>query len=627
LDDVQARRQQKIKYKWIVFSDNQYRSNQLVEQLKKEGHYVISVLKGNSFSKLSEDLYTVCPYKKLDYELLFTELEQKRLLPDKIIHAWSLNPVQESNLGIERVEHAIQQGYYSLLYISQSIAKCSYEGSLQIVVLTERMYDVTGTEKSLRPELAPILGFTKICNLEFTNMNCRIIDFDLDSDYSYVDAVLTECFSSANDMIVAYRGRHRWLQTMIQRRFEKVDMMKNKLREGGVYLITGGLGGIGLSIAKYLAKKVPGIKLVLLGRSEFPPRDQWDEHLTHEDERKAHVISSLLEMENYGSENMIISSDVANEAEMSKVIRDVKARFGTINGVIHAAGIADYLGVMVNRKKEANDEILAPKIKGTLVLDSLLKDEPLDFFVLCSSIGNVAYHMKFGQSGYNAANEFLDAFANYKNSLGGVYTVSINWPDWQEVGMSLESAEIWARQFNLDLNTVLNEGMSVEEGLEVFQRVVNSNHQQVIASPTDLHWKLTHEASYYNQLLERGSENRIKQDRSNLMATYSPPTNEIEQKLSELWKNMFGLEQIGIYDNFFDLGISSLDLVRVNAKLKELFNRDVPIIALYEHTSIHALSEYLSDTETNYNSTASKTKLKKSKSVMKDTLSALNRRK
>ncbi|MDC7777729.1 non-ribosomal peptide synthetase/type I polyketide synthase [Bacillus cereus] len=624
LKSIQIKKQQK--YKWLIFNDHLNRFNRLIEKLKRGGHDVIEVKTGGIFSEKSDGLYTICPSQKMHYEMLFSELEQKDLLPNKIIHAWSFNPVNEVILDQERIERSMDEGYYSLLYIAQAIGKINYEGALQLNIFTDRMFEVTGTELNLKPEQATILGFSKICNLEFQNIKCRTIDMDTDSQQMFEEAGLMESFVDSTDIVVAYRGRHRWAQTIIQSPFEEEDVEIDRLREGGVYLITGGLGGIGFEIAKDLANRVPNVKLILIGRSEFPPRNQWEQYLENKDERVSRVISDLLTMESQGAEYMILSSDVSNQDDMKQAIDKAKSRFGSINGVIHAAGVADYLGIMMNREKESNNKILAPKIKGTLVLDALLKDEPIDFFVLCSSIGNVAYHMKFGQSGYNAANEFLDAFAFYKRAHDGVFTVAINWPDWQEVGMSLKSAEIWAKQFNMDMESVLHDGVTVEEGLKVFRSIINRNQQQVVVSPIDLHWKLLNGANYYNELLEKGSKNRLKQNRSDVSTTYRPPTNEIEQQLYELLKDMFGIEEIGIYDNFFDLGMSSLDLVRINVKLKEAFKRDLPIVVLYEHTSIKSLAKYLSNQEVNNNLT-NKKELLKAKSVMKNTLSALKSRK
>ncbi|TKI81196.1 KR domain-containing protein, partial [Bacillus cereus] len=111
----------------------------------------------------------------------------------------------------------------------------------------------------------------------------RIIDMDTDSQQMFEEAGLMESFVDSTDIVVAYRGRHRWAQTIIQSPFEEEDVEIDRLRESGVYLITGGLGGIGFEIAKDLANRVPNVKLILIGRSEFPPRNQWEQYLENKD--------------------------------------------------------------------------------------------------------------------------------------------------------------------------------------------------------------------------------------------------------------------------------------------------------------------------------------------------------
>ncbi|SDW03816.1 amino acid adenylation domain-containing protein [Marininema mesophilum] len=611
---------------WLLFVDQQDRMESLVVHLRNKGQRIIIVQLGEWFSRTAEDAYTIHLHEKADYGELFADLERRGCLPRKILHAWSCHGIQEETLSQERVVQGIDEGYYSLLYLAQALGKYGVEGKLY--VLTEGMQEVTGTEKALYPERATILGFTKICGLEFPSLTCRTLDMDFGlPEKFFTEVILQECLSDTPDLVVAYRGRHRWVPTLRQTSFAKEEGETNRLRAGGVYLITGGLGGIGLAIAQYLAQRVPDVKLILLGRSEFPARHEWDHWINgqEQDLRKAAVIRALGEMESQGAEVMVVQGDVAKEHDMRHMLSQAKARFGEIQGVVHAAGVADYLGIMMNRDKEQNDAILAPKITGTLLMDSLLQEEPLDFFVLCSSIGNVAYHMKFGQSGYSAANEFLDAFAVYKNLRDGVYTVSINWPDWQEVGMSLQSAKVWAKQLNTDVESVLEDGVTAQEGVEVFHRIISHNHPQVVASPVDLHWKLTDGMRYYTELLDQGGKNKAKQQRSDRLVDFVAPSNEIEQQLSELLQGMFGYEQVGIHDNFFDLGMSSLDLVRVNAKLKDLFQYDLPVVTLYEYSSIHTLAKYLSQPGATEEAQP-REELGIAKTVMKNTLARLNKR-
>lgn len=611
---------------WMLFIDRHDHLTPLVKFLAQDEHRVLTVRQGEWFERVDENSYTIHPREKADYEALCADLERRGLTPRKIVHTWCLNGLEQMML-MDRVEQTLDEGYYSLLYLAQALGRREYQGGLQLYAVTDSMQEVTGSE-DLKPDQATILGFTKICGLEFPNLLCRSVDVDLQSPISFLDALLQELMSDAKDLVVAIRGRHRWVKTMKSLPFEQDGTLVGRLREGGVYLITGGLGGIGFTIAKDLARTVAGVKLVLLGRTAFPDREEWDDWLTSREEtdRTSTLIHALREMEAFGAEVLVQRADVANEADMRTVLHNAKEKFGQINGVIHAAGVGDYLGIMMNRTKEQNDAILAPKVQGTLVLDHVLKNEPLDFLVLCSSIGNIAYHQKFGQSGYSAANEFLDAFAFYKNAHDGVFTVAINWPDWQDVGMSLGSAETWAKMMNTTVEAILHDGLSADEGVEVFRRILRQDHYQVVVSPEDLLWKLEHGAAHFVELLEQGSQNKKKQERSDVLTAFTAPTNEIEQQLCELWQTMFGLTKVGIHDNFFDLGLSSLDIVRVTSKLKEIFKRDIPVVALYEHSSIHALAKSLAHKEQVAEQASRKEELNKAKSVMKNTLARLGKR-
>jgi polyketide synthase PksJ len=210
------------------------------------------------------------------------------------------------------------------------------------------------------------------------------------------------------------------------------------LTDGGVYLITGGLGGIGLSLAEYLAQTVHA-KLILVGRSSFPDRDKWEQWLVSHDEGDpvSHKIRKLKSLEALGAEVLVVTADVADLEQMKSAIQQAKKRFGTLRGVIHCAGIAGG-GVIQLKDPRTAANVLSPKLKGTLVLDELLRDTTLDFFVLCSSV--LGLTSQVGQVDYSAANAFLDAFAHYKTSKGNSVTVSIDWDGWEEVGMAVDNS-------------------------------------------------------------------------------------------------------------------------------------------------------------------------------------------
>ncbi len=214
-----------------------------------------------------------------------------------------------------------------------------------------------------------------------------------------------------------------------------------RLKEKGVYLLTGGLGGIGLTLAEYLAKRV-NARLILTCRGLFPSQPDWDHWLKQhpEQDHVSHVIRQLQHMEGLGAEIMVCCADVTDARAMQEAVVQAKDRWGDINGVIHCAGIPG--GGLIQRKTRAEaGAVMAPKVHGVLVLNRVLKDMDmgtnLDFFLLCSSINSVVSLL--GQVDYYAANAFLDAFAFYKNAVDGIFTVSMSAKNCEQFAWRMEA--------------------------------------------------------------------------------------------------------------------------------------------------------------------------------------------
>lgn len=425
---------------YLVFIDECGLGVELLKRLERQNQEVITVKIGSEFAKFGEDIYTVNPQQPNDYKALVKALFEREKIPKTIAHLWTVT--KDSKLDWELIDKAQETGFYSLLFLAQALGEQNLSNELQIVVISNNLQEVTGDEL-LCPEKATLLGTVKAIAQEYPNINCRSIDVVLPPSGSWQEKLLeqlfTEIIADSSDSIVAYRGNNRWLQTFEPVQLNEALEETPVLREGGVYLITGGLGGIGLVLAENLAKTVRA-KLVLVGRSAFPDRNERSQWLATHDEQDniSRKISKLLEFEESGAEVLVATADVTNLEQMQVAIALAQKQFGHIDGVIHAAGVPGG-GVIQRKTREEAERILAPKVKGTLVLDLLLKDVELDFFVLFSSLASVVGGV--GQVDYAGANAFLDAFSHYKNSTNGTFTTCINWDAWQEVGMAASAVK------------------------------------------------------------------------------------------------------------------------------------------------------------------------------------------
>ena len=247
------------------------------------------------------------------------------------------------------------------------------------------------------------------------------------------EQVIAELQAEAIDSPVAYRKNRRWVQTFA--RVREQIRQPIVLRDQGVYLITGGLGGIGLVLAESIAKSVRA-RLVLLGRSAFPPSESWDEWLDghHHDDANSQRIRKIRQIENTGAEVLVIAGDVCDPVAMDRVADQIHSHFGPVAGLIHAAGVLDD-APLLQKDRTSAARVLAPKVRGTLVLDSAFQQDSIDFFVLMSSVSS--HSTPAGQIDYAAANAFLDSFARSKSQNGTRY-ISIQWPRWTDVGMAAD---------------------------------------------------------------------------------------------------------------------------------------------------------------------------------------------
>jgi acyl transferase domain-containing protein/thioesterase domain-containing protein len=430
-DLVQKERGQNVG-PWLIFEDSKGLGAQIAQLLRHRGKQCIVVQPGRSFAQLASERFEIDPENVADYVRLLSEITAQRKFPRMIVHLWSVCDSLPGKDSLGDLAEAETMSFYSLLSLSQALGAIDLEGTIELAAISNSLHQVA-KEPILSPTRALLAGPCGVVPKELTNVRCRNIDVDISDDdlKEAAKQVITELQSGASDSPVAYRKNLRWVQTFAKLR-ETGNQPAIALRDKGVYLITGGLGGIGLVLAGSIAKSVRA-HLVLVGRSAFPPRESWDEWSDRHGERDvtARQIKKIRAIESAGAEVMVVTGDVCDPEAMRRIAEQVRARFGGINGIIHAAGIVDDAPLLQKDRASAS-RVLAPKVRGTLVLESVFQHELIDFFILMSSVSS--HLAPTGQVDYTAANAFLDAFAKSRSTLSPRF-VSIQWPRWTDVGM------------------------------------------------------------------------------------------------------------------------------------------------------------------------------------------------
>ena len=421
----------------------------LAESLRETGAQVLTVRPGNGFQQKGETDFLIGIGTEENYKLLFDEVAGRGETPDTVIHLLSIgdNAVSSDVSG--------QVGFRTLLYIARALGDLNLpeEVKIHIKVVSAHLFEVIGGEV-VKPGTALLLGPVNVIPLEFPNLECSLTDIVVPgqpektgtdrSELALLAGQLTdEILSGSMEPVTALRGSFRWVRSFEPVRIESAGNPGHELplREGGVYMVTGGLGGIGLEIAEFLAHRFRA-RLVLTRRSPFPRREMWEQILKRGDEEDKRIrdrINRLKGFERMGAEVLTVTADVAQGERMAAVVREVIARFGHIHGVVHAAGIP--AGDLIRVKSvEEIEKPMAAKVRGTIVLDRVFKNIPLDFMIMCSSLSSVLGSI--GQTGYSSANAFQDAYACVRNgyvipgSAKPRFTASINWDGWQQVGMA-----------------------------------------------------------------------------------------------------------------------------------------------------------------------------------------------
>ncbi|MEQ7681104.1 non-ribosomal peptide synthetase [Bacillus ayatagriensis] len=418
--------------------------------------------------------------------------------------------------------------------------------------------------------LSGISALLKTAGLEHKKLKTQLIEIE-PAENGRITDIIRENKTRADDSHIKYENGIRYSADV-----KETAVSGGKIRipwnDGGIYLITGGAGGLGFIFAKEIARKVKEPTLVLTGRSAL-----------RENQRK-----QLQSLESLGAKAEYKQADVTNAQTAADLVKTIETEYGGLHGIIHSAGVMrdQYIA---KKTTEEFYSVLAPKTDGFVNLDEATEHLALDFFIVFSSISGVTGNA--GQADYAAANAFMDSYAAYRNALVTAmyrhgHTLSINWPLWKDGGMQVneEMAKLTEKRTGVT-------PMRTETGIEALYKAWSTGKTSVLVMEGN-------RAVMREKLLQKTPAAAFAPVKK---TEETPAPKDLTAKLQELLaKEVSGLlkiniEEIDIELEFNQYGFDSITLTEFANKLNDTYQLDLTPTVFFEYATIQALAHHLAE--------------------------------
>jgi acyl transferase domain-containing protein/acyl carrier protein len=566
--------------KWLILADIGGVGKTLVEHLQKQGNSCILVYPGESYESKGDSTWVINPSNTADFERLLNEVTQLQ----GVIHLWNLDTAK-SEVTIAELEKSQVLGCGSVLSLVQALTR--HNDLPRLWLVTRGAQPV----KTL-PEVtqASLWGMGKVIALEHPEIFGGMVDLSPEPTLQEISLLLSEIADAQGEDHFAYRGKQRYVARLVRKQLP-ANVESCSISPDRTYLITGGLGALGLKVAEWLVGQ-GARQLVLTGRRK----------LTAENE------AAIAHLEKMGATILAAQADVTQEQDLLQLLQKVRATMPPLGGIIHAAGVVGY-ETLQSLQWGSLETVLRPKVIGTWLLHQLTQDIKLDFFVVFSSIASVWGSR--GQAHYAAANAFLDSFAHYRQGRG-MPTLSVNWGPWADGGMASDEAQSWLTRMGIGI-------LQPEQALTALGLLLGSNTVQATVAQVD--WALfkgLYEARGRRTLFEEMSVQPLAQKpqstaTSALVAELeAAPVSDRPAMLTAYLQlevgKVLGFEASQLpspEQGFFDLGMDSLMAIDLKSRLDKSLGTTLPSTITFECPTIADLVKYLSREVFDWDSTVS----------------------
>lgn len=445
---LRERREQRVlRRNWLIFSERAGLGERLAEHLRAVGAHCVLVTPGDIYQQVEPQWYMLPPADPQAFQRLFSELYGENGEQRAIVYLWGMltTPVRAGILDLDQDCAEI-----GALHLLQAIV-AKKVGPLRLWLVTSGVHSIEKQDEAAALLQAPLWGLGRTIVYEHQDLHATLIDVDAISPEEQAESLFRELWSDDAEDEVALRGERRYVARLVRRTLPGEHGQRH-FRSDGTYLISGGLGGVGLRVAQWMIEQ--GARhLVLLGRRG--PSEV--------------AVTAVNTMRAAGANVYPMQVDVAQERQLADALDKVRDTLPSLRGVFHAAVVLDD-GTLLQLNRERFQGVRPPRLDGAWNLHRLTLADPLDYFVLFSSAASLIGSP--GQGNYAAASAFLDQLAFYRQQQG-YPALCVNWGRWGEVGQATREK----RGERLDARGFA--GMKPEEGLSILGDLLHQSSPQV----------------------------------------------------------------------------------------------------------------------------------------------------
>jgi acyl transferase domain-containing protein/acyl carrier protein len=581
---------------WLIFTDSGGVGDALAALLEAQGQRSILISRGESYEHTDGEHFRIRPEQPEDLRRLF----EAALVSDQpvcrgIVHLWSLDVPRPQETTVASLNAAQTLGCGSVLLLVQELARTESRDLPRLWLVTQGAQAAGEEPSPVAVAQSPLWGLGRVIAQEHPMLWGGLVDLEPTASLRDTAQQLWEEISTPDgeDQLALRQGR-RYAARLVRKRRPATQGPPLRWRPDASYLISGGLGDLGLLVARWMVEQ-GARRLILLGRTKLPPRSSWSSVETGS--RLAHQIAAIRELEALGASVHLASVDVADERQLSGFLDEFCCEgWPPIRGVVHAAGVLQD-GLLVQLDAAQLNTVLRAKMIGGWLLHRLLEDAPLDLFVLFSSAGSLLGQA--GQGNYAAANAFLDALAHHRKAQGQP-AMSINWGAWADLGFADTAG---GRRLAARLALLGIRSMAAEQALEVLKRLLGQGAIQVVALPVN--WRqyrdfypagseppllsqLAHEEAEVPRQADRPGEKRGLTSAALLAAEPGERHQLLQSYLSAQVARVLGLSasKLDLQQPLSNLGLDSLMAVELRNRIAIDLGVKVPVVKFLQGFSV-----------------------------------------